>query len=118
MTHKREPEQITLAYRDYRSSAISRRASASERRREIIMSNVAENRQYKRAVSTPELIEEPPTWAERRARQARSSAPRTGHRQVQRTLARTGMAAPEGPVRVVKSLPRSSYTPIPVRSGG
>ncbi len=117
MTYKREPEEITLAYRDYRASSLSRRASASERRREIIMSNMAENRQRGRSVSTPELIEQPATWAERRARHARPTAPRTGHRQVQRTLARTGMAAPEGPVRVVKSLPRSSYTPIPVRSG-
>jgi len=80
------------------------------------MSNMSESRQSKRTVSTPELIEQPATWAERRARVARPTAPRTAHRRVQRTLARTGMAAPEGPVRVVKPLPRS-YTPIPVRSG-
>jgi cell division septal protein FtsQ len=116
MNHKREPEQITLAYRDYRSSSISRRANASERRREIIMNNTTEYRQRKRNVSTPEIIEQPATWAERHARYARPTAPRTARRQVQRTLARTGMAAPEGPVRIVKPLPRS-YTPIPVRSG-
>lgn len=80
------------------------------------MSNINENRPRKRTVSTPELIERPATWAERHARAARPAAPRTAHRQVQRTLARTGMAAPEGPVRIVKSLPRS-YTPIPARSG-
>src|SRR5579859_3050959 len=116
MNHKREPEQITLAYRDHRLSSTSRRASASERRREIIMSNMSESRQSKRTISTPELIEQPATWAERRARVARPTAPRTAHRRVQRTLARTGVPAPQGPVRVVKPLPRS-YTPIPVRSG-
>lgn len=72
--------------------------------------------QRKRNVSTPELIEQPATWAERRASYTRTSAPRTAHRQVQRTLARTGVPAPEGPVRIVKPLPRP-YTPIPVRSG-
>lgn len=81
------------------------------------MSNTAEYRQRKRNVSTPELIEQPATWAERRARYAPPAAPRTARRRVQRTLAKTGIAAPEGPVRVVKPLPRSSYTPIPVRSG-
>ena len=116
MNTRREPEEITLAYRDYRSASVSRRASASERRREIIMSNVGEIRQRRRTVSTPDLIEQPATWAERNARRARPTAPRTARRQVQRTLARTGMAAPEGPVRTVKPLPRS-YTPIPVRSG-
>lgn len=80
------------------------------------MNNVSEARPRRRNVSTPELVEQPPTWAERRARAARPAAPRTKHRQVQRTLARTGMAAPEGPVRVVKPLPRP-HTPVPVRSG-
>jgi len=89
------------------------------------MSNINDQRQRneargqvqsKRNVSTPELIEQPATWAERHARYVRPSAPRTARRQVQRTLARTGMAAPEGPVRIVKPLPRS-YIPIPVRSG-
>ncbi|HEY6539405.1 MAG TPA: FtsQ-type POTRA domain-containing protein [Ktedonobacteraceae bacterium] len=119
MNSKREPEQITLAYRDHRSSSVARRASASERRREIIMSNTGEYRQHsqsKRNVSTPELIEQPATWAERHSRYTRPTAPRTARRQVQRTLARTGMAAPEGPVRIVKPLPRP-YTPIPARSG-
>ena len=72
--------------------------------------------QRKRNVSTPQMIEQPATWAERHARNARQAAQHTAHRQVKRTLARTGMAAPEGPVRIVKPLPRS-YTPIPVRSG-
>jgi POTRA domain, FtsQ-type len=128
MNHKREPEHITLVYRDRYSSSISRRASASERRREIIMSNGNDygqrneargQDQRKRNISTPELIERPATWAERHARNARPPAPRKTHRQVQRTLARTGTAAPAGPVRMVKSLPRypSPYTPIPVRSG-
>jgi cell division septal protein FtsQ len=116
MNHKREPEHITLAYRDHWSSSNSRRASASERRREIILSNTGEYRQRKRNVSTPEIIERPATAAERRARLAHSSAPHPGRRQVQRTLARTGLAAPEGPVRVVKRLPQPQ-TPIPVRSG-
>jgi cell division septal protein FtsQ len=120
MNHKREPEHITLAYRDHWSSSNSRRASASERRREMILNNTSEYRQHKRNVSTPELIEQPATPAERRARLARASAPRTAHRRVQRTLAKTGMTAPEGPVRMVKRLPGHSmrhHTPIPVRSG-
>ncbi len=119
MNYKREPEQIALVHRDHRLSSISRRASAGEKRREIIMSNRQRNEgqgQRKRNVSTPEQIEQPPTWAERHARYVRPAAPRTAHRQVKRTLARTGMAAPEGPVRIVKPLPRS-YTPIPMRSG-
>ena len=120
MNHKRDPEHITLAYRDHWSSSNSRRASASERRREMIMNNTGEYRQRKRNVSTPERIERPATAAERRARLARGGAPRPARRQVQRTLARTGMAAPEGPVRMVKRLPGQSMrqrTPIPVRSG-
>lgn len=72
--------------------------------------------QRTRNVSTPEVIEQPATWAERHARYARPAAPPAAHRQVKRTLARTGVPAPEGPVRMVKPLPRS-YTPIPVRSG-
>ncbi len=117
MNSKREPEQITLAYRDHRLSSNSRRASASENRVGAgLAPALRKNRPHRRNVSTPELIEQPATWAERNARVARPAAPRTAHRQVQRTLARTGMAAPEGPVRIVKPLPRS-YTPIPVRSG-
>ncbi len=131
MNSKREPEQITLAYRDYRSSSISRRASASENRvgaglvpaleknrrgNDMQRSEARGQGQSKRNVSTPELIEQPATWAERHARYTPPTAPRTARRQVQRTLARTGMAAPEGPVRIVKPLPRP-YTPIPARSG-
>jgi cell division septal protein FtsQ len=123
MNDKRKLEQNALVYRDHKSSSISRRASAGEKRREIIMSNMnnrqrndGQGGQRKRNVSTPEMIEQPATWAERHARYARPSAPRAAHRQVQRTLARTGVPAPEGPVRIVKPLPRS-YTPIPVRSG-
>jgi cell division septal protein FtsQ len=116
MNHKREPEQITFVSRDHRSSSISRRAVANEnRRRDAAYGREAQGRT--RSVSTPEQIERPATWAERNARYVRRTAPRSAHRQVQRTLAVTGTAAPEGPARVVKPLPRS-YTPIPVRSGG
>ena len=117
MNDKRKPEQITLVYRDHKSSSISRRASAGENRVGAgLAPALAKNRQSKRNVSTPELIEQPATWAERHARYMRPSAPRTAHRQVKRTLARTGVPAPEGPVRIVRPLPRP-YTPIPVRSG-
>ncbi len=124
MNYKRNPEEITLVYRDHRLSSISRRASAGEKRREIIMNNMGTRQrseaygpeQRRRNVSTPQLIERPATWAERHARYARPAAPQTAHRQVKRTLARTGVPAPQGPVRMVKSLPRP-YTPIPVRSG-
>ena len=131
MNDKRKPEQITLVYRDHKSSSISRRASAGENRvgagprrpggppalaKNRQRNETREQDQRKRNVSTPEMIERPATWAERNARYARPAAPPTAHRQVKRTLARTGMAAPQGPVRIVKPLPRP-YTPIPVRSG-
>ncbi len=117
MNDKRKPEQITLVYRDHTSSSIPRRASAGENRVGAgLTPALAKNRQRKRNVSTPELIEQPATWAERHARYMRPSAPRAAHRQVKRTLARTGVPAPEGPVRIVRPLPRP-YTPIPVRSG-
>ena len=115
MYHKRKPEQTALQYRDRRSSSAYGRASAGENRMESRQRNQAQGVR-KRNVSTPEVIERPPTWSERHARYVRPSASPTAHRQVQRTLARTGMAAPEGPVRIVKSLPRAN-TPIPVRSG-
>ncbi|GAC1567184.1 MAG: hypothetical protein NVS3B14_12440 [Ktedonobacteraceae bacterium] len=70
----------------------------------------------KRNVSTPEVIERPMTWAERRASYARPASPRRESRQIKRTLAQTGIAAPEGPVRIVRTLP-PRRTPIPVRSG-
>jgi cell division septal protein FtsQ len=119
MNNKRKPE--ALEYKDHRSSSTYRPASAGDRRGENrvgvgLVPALEKNRRYKRNVSTPEVIERPATWAERNARYVRPATPRTAPRQVQRTLARTGMAAPEGPVRIVKPLPRS-YTPIPVRSG-
>jgi len=122
MNYKRIPEQIAFDYKDQRSSSSPRRASAGEQRRENGMSNISSRQRNeiqgprKRNVSTPEVIEQPMRWAERRTRYARPSAPRTAHRQIQRTLAHTGIAAPQGPVRIVKPLPRAR-TPIPVRSG-
>ena len=115
MYHRRKPEQTALQYKDRRTSSAYGRASAGENRMNYTQRNQAQGTR-KRNVSTPELIERPATWSERRARYARPSAPHTAHRQVQRTLARTGVAAPEGPVRVVKALPRAN-SPIPVRSG-
>ena len=122
MNYKRIPEQIAFDYKDQRSSSSPGRASAGEQRRENGMSNISSRQRNeiqgprKRNVSTPEVIEQPMRWAERRTRYARPSAPRTAHRQIQRTLAHTGIAAPQGPVRIVKPLPRAR-TPIPVRSG-
>ncbi|HVB74261.1 MAG TPA: FtsQ-type POTRA domain-containing protein [Ktedonobacteraceae bacterium] len=76
----------------------------------------------KRNVSVPERIEQPLSPAERRALYARSQprqASRSANRLVKRTLAQTGVAAPEGRVRIVRPLPRQQpqRTPIPVRSG-
>src|SRR5579872_314873 len=119
MNNKRKLEPTVLEYKDHRSSSTYRRASAGEQREEYGMSNRQRNEaqgRYKRNVSTPEEIQRPATWAERNARYVRPATRRTAPRQVQRTLARTGMAAPEGPVRVVKALPRA-HTPIPARSG-
>lgn len=115
MYHKRKPEQIALQYKDRRTSSAYGRANAGESRMEGRQRSRAQG-MNKRNVSTPEMIERPATWSERRARYARPSAPHTARRQVQRTLARTGIAAPEGPVRIVKPLPRAN-SPIPVRSG-
>ncbi|HLX58384.1 MAG TPA: FtsQ-type POTRA domain-containing protein [Ktedonobacteraceae bacterium] len=76
----------------------------------------------KRKVSMPEVIAQPMNPAQRRARYERLNprqtrqAPRRGNRLVKRTLAQTGTAAPEGPVRIVRTLP-PQRTPIPVRSG-
>jgi cell division septal protein FtsQ len=119
MKHKRIPEQTALEYKDRGSSFSLRHTSAGEKRGEDAMGNgqrYEAQRPRKRNISTPEVIEQPMTWAERHARNVRPSTPRTAHRQVKRTLARTGIAAPEGPVRVVRPLPRP-HTPIPVRSG-
>jgi cell division septal protein FtsQ len=76
----------------------------------------------KRNVSTPDAIEKPLTPAERRTRYARlhpRQMPRSENRLVKRTLAQTGIEAPQGALRYARPLPRqhAQRTPIPVRSG-
>ncbi len=74
----------------------------------------------KRRVTTPEVIEQPMTWAERRASYTRTRAPRSGNRRIKRTLAQTGYAAPEGTVRVARRMPNmpQQRTPVPARASG
>jgi len=79
--------------------------------------NAPDTRQ--RNVYTPEVMAQPMTWSERRARYRRPPAqPRGGNRLVKRTLAHTGVPAPEGQVRIVRPLPQSPMrSAVPVRSG-
>jgi POTRA domain-containing FtsQ-type protein len=73
----------------------------------------------KRVVTTPKEIVEPTHWADRQAHQRRSQAEsRTRSRFVKRTLAHTGVRAPEGQVRLIRPLPQQPHaTHMPVRSG-
>jgi len=73
----------------------------------------------RRVVKHPDHVIEPPTWAERRARQHRPAAEsHAGTRLVRRSLAMTGEPAPAGRVHVAKPLPRMrESSPIRRRSG-
>ena len=72
-----------------------------------------------RNVHTPQAMAQPMTLSERRARYRRPPAqPRSGNRLVKRTLAQTGVPAPEGLVRNVRPLPHQPMrSSVPVRSG-
>ncbi|HKV58852.1 MAG TPA: hypothetical protein VJO32_11250, partial [Ktedonobacteraceae bacterium] len=64
MYYKRKPEQTALQYRDRRSSSAYGRTNVGENRMESRQRNQAQGTR-KRNVSTPEVIERPPTWSER-----------------------------------------------------
>ena len=122
--HQRMPEQIAFEYRDRTqpSSTVSPHREADMRtggRRlsHINRYNAPDARQ--RNVHTPEVMAQPMTWSERQARYRRPPAQsRGGNRLVKRTLAHTGVPAPEGQVRIVRPLPQSPMrSAVPVRSG-
>jgi hypothetical protein len=73
----------------------------------------------KRVVTMPKEIVQPGHWADRQVNKHNMNVePRTRNRFVKRTLAHTGVPAPEGQVRLIRPLPRQPYaTNIPVRSG-
>jgi hypothetical protein len=74
---------------------------------------------HKRVVTVPNEIVQPGHWADRQAYKYRHNLePHTRNRFVKRTLAHTGVPAPEGQVRLIRPLPRQPRaTNIPVRSG-
>src|SRR6516165_1557839 len=124
MTEDQKPkEQIAFDYRGRISShPTSRekepgrkdRLSRKEQSSAQINSNVR-----KRVVTTPREIVVPTYWANRQAHQRRSQQePHSRSRFVKRTLAHTGVPAPEGQVRLIRPLPRQPQTThVPVRSG-
>lgn len=107
MERKQLPEQIAFNYRDREQRGTSR------------MKREAAPPSRRRVVRTPDEIVPPTPWAERRARFQRThSRPERGSsRQIKRTLAQTGMPAPQGQVRIIRPLPRQRIVPpVPVRS--
>jgi POTRA domain-containing FtsQ-type protein len=124
MTENKKPkEQIAFDYSWHTSSHPSSQDKEPGRkdrsRREEQFSAQINVNTRKRIVTTPQEIVEPARWADRQAHQRRSQAePRTRSRFVKRTLAHTGVRAPEGQVRLVRPLPQPTHaTHMPVRSG-
>jgi POTRA domain, FtsQ-type len=124
MTENKKPkEQIAFDYRGRISSDPTsqnkepgRKGRSSREEQSSVQTN---SNARKRVVTTPKEIVEPTHWADRQAHQRRSQAePRTRNRFVKRTLAHTGVPAPEGQVRLIRPLPRQPHaTRVPVRSG-
>jgi POTRA domain, FtsQ-type len=73
----------------------------------------------RRVVTMPQEIVQPTRWADRQAHRRRAhTEPRTRNRSVKRTLAHTGIPAPEGQVRLIRPLPRQPLAAhMPVRGG-
>lgn len=131
MENKQLKEQIAFDYRGQPSSPVSRpgrsrglpgergtRVSRRARREEVSKTrNGPETR--KRVVTTPKDVVQPIPWADRRARlRGVQAGPHPKSRMVRRTLAQTGIPAPEGQVRLIRPLPRQPYpSKVPVRSG-
>ena len=121
MNHRQLPEQIAFEYRGRTHLPVTRRVRDGEDAGETGergMSNVnrEETPVRRRNVTMPGQIQQPPTWSERRARHQRAQSQQRGQRLVKRTLAQTGLPAPVGQVRTVRSLPRQQPL-IPTRSG-
>ncbi|HEX9132285.1 MAG TPA: hypothetical protein VF844_08325, partial [Ktedonobacteraceae bacterium] len=124
MTENKKPkEQIAFDYSWRISSHPTGRDKEPGRKdrssREEQSSAQINSNARKRVVTTPKEIVEPTHWADRQGHQRRSQAePRTRSRFVKRTLAHTGVRAPEGQVRLIRPLPQQPHaTHMPVRSG-
>lgn len=126
MEYKKPEEQIAFDYRPNRSSdpASQRKEqgqkSGSSRAAEQTIVQSHTNAR-KRVVTMPQEIVQPTHWADRQAyKRSANEEPRSGNRNrfVKRTLAHTGVPAPEGQVRLIRPLPRQPLaTNIPARSG-
>lgn len=121
--NKKPKEQIAFDYRVKLSSQSTSRDKEPGRKdrssREEQSSSQTNSNARKRFVTMPKEIVEPTHWANRLAHQRRFQAePRTRNRLVKRTLSHTGVPAPEGQVRLIRSLPwQQQATRVPVRSG-
>ena len=125
MEYKKPKEQIAFDYGLKRSSdpASQRkeqgRRSGSSRATEQTTTQSHTNAS-KRVVTMPKEIVQPTHWADRQAyKRSANEEPRSGNRNrfVKRTLAHTGVPAPEGQVRLIRPLPRQPLaTNIPARS--
>jgi hypothetical protein len=123
MEYKKPKEQIAFDYRTRISSHPASQRKEQGRRsgssrvagQSTAQSNVNAR---KRVVTMPKEIVQPTHWADRQAyKHSNNVEPRTGNRFVKRTLAHTGVPAPEGQVRIIRPLPRQPFaTNIPVRS--
>jgi len=122
--YKKPKEQIAFEYstRTFSYPASHRKKqgqrSRSSRVAEQSSSQLHTNAR-KRVVTMPKKIVQPGHWADRRVSTHNMNVEtRTSSRVVKRTLAQTGIPAPEGQVRLIRPLPRQPYaTNIPVRSG-
>jgi len=130
MTEKQPEGQDTRRYR-YRATAsvsrpvvrrteiIQRGARGVVRMQEMPKTRGEQPVAKRRTVTTPHEAIQPLSWAERQQRFRHPQTELSGHgKMVARTFSQTGRAAPVGPVRASRPLPRQhSRTPIPVRSG-
>jgi POTRA domain-containing FtsQ-type protein/cell division protein FtsQ len=129
MENKKPKEQIAFNYRGRISPRSASQEEAPGRggtgapgrsKREEQSSSASINPDARRRVVTmPQEIVQPTRWADRQAHQRSAHAePRTRNRSVKRTLARTGMPAPDGQIRLIRPLPRPTIAAqVPVRSG-
>jgi len=125
MTENKKPkEQIAFEYSTRVSSHPA--SQRKEQGRRSGSSRVAEQstakrhaNPRKRVVTMPKEIVQPRHWADRQVnKHSMNVEPRTRNRFVKRTLAHTGVPAPEGQIRLIRPLPRQHHTTnIPVRSG-
>jgi POTRA domain, FtsQ-type len=131
MENKKLKEQIAFDYRDRLSPRPAseheiadrrdaRATRATGRSKSDEQSSIHANLNARRRVVTmPQEIIQPMPWAERVAHKRRThAAPHTRNRFVRRTLAHTGMPAPEGQIRLIRPLPgQTIVSQVPVRSG-